>query len=75
MSVSPIAAPPSGDALATSVDIFFELPNQEGRFSPGEPVEVILPLLGEVQSLVVPRAAILRDIQGNAWVYVEFCPP
>ncbi len=70
-SVTPIAAPPSGDSLATSVDVFFELKHQEGRFAPGEPVEVILPLLGETQSLVVPRAAILRDIHGNAWVYVN----
>ena len=30
-----------------------------------------MPLRGETQSLVVPRAAILRDIHGNAWVYVN----
>lgn len=69
--VTPIAAPPSGDSLASSVDIFFELPNEAGRFSPGEPVEVILPLVGKTDSLVVPRAAILRDIHGIAWVYVK----
>jgi RND family efflux transporter MFP subunit len=71
VQVTPIAAPPSGDSLATSVDIFFELSNEAGQFSPGEPVEVILPLVGETESRVVPRAAILRDIHGIAWVYVN----
>lgn len=71
VEVQPIAAPPSGDVLASSVDIFYQLDNHDGSFSPGEPVRVILPLKGETQSLVVPRAAILRDIHGVAWVYVN----
>jgi membrane fusion protein, heavy metal efflux system len=54
-----------------TVDLFYELPNPDGRFRPGERVEVVLPLAGETQSLVVPRAAILRDIHGVAWVYTN----
>ena len=71
VSVKPIAAPPSADPLAATIDLFYELPNPDGRFRPGERVEVILPLEGETESLVVPRAAILRDIHGVAWVYVN----
>jgi multidrug efflux pump subunit AcrA (membrane-fusion protein) len=71
VSVKPFAAPPSADPLAATIDLFYELPNPNGRFRPGERVEVILPLEGETESLVVPRAAILRDIHGVAWVYVN----
>lgn len=70
-SVQPVAAPPSADALAATIDLFYELPNSDGQFRPGERVEVVLPLNGETESLVVPRAAILRDIHGVAWVYVN----
>lgn len=69
--VKPIAAPPSGDFLASSVDLFYELKNEDGLFAPNEPVQIVLPLAGETQSLVVPRAAILRDIHGIAWVYIR----
>ncbi len=71
ISVRPIAAPPSADVLASSVDVFYELDNKDGVFSPGEPVEVVMPLRGREESLVVPRAAILRDIHGIAWVYLN----
>ena len=67
----PVAAPPSASMLASSVDIFYQLQNEGGAFSPSEPVEVALPMKGEAESLVVPRAAILRDIHGIAWVYVN----
>lgn len=71
VSVDPVAAPPSADPLAATVDLFYELPNADGRFKPGERVEITLPLTGEEESLVIPRAAILRDIHGVAWVYVN----
>ncbi|NQV28948.1 MAG: efflux RND transporter periplasmic adaptor subunit [Rhodopirellula sp.] len=71
VSVKPVSAPPSADPLATTIDLFYELPNSDSRFRPRERVEVVLPLTGETESLVVPRAAILRDIHGVAWVYVN----
>lgn len=71
VSVMPVTAPPSADLLAATVDLFYELPDPDGRFTPGERVEVTLPLAGQTESLVVPRAAILRDIHGVAWVYVN----
>lgn len=71
VNVTPVAAPPSADPLAATIDLFYALPNPNGRFRPGERVEVTLPLTGETESLVVPRAAILRDIHGVAWVYAN----
>lgn len=71
IEVKPVTAPPSADPLAATVHLFYELPNSEGGFHPGERLEVILPLMGNKESLIVPRAAILRDIHGIAWVYVK----
>lgn len=65
------AAPPSADPLAATVDLFYELPNADGRFRPGERVEVHLSIADETEALAIPRAAILRDIHGLAWVYVN----
>ena len=71
IQAKPVAAPPSADPLAATVDLFYELPNSDGRFRPGERVEVHLPIAGDAESLFIPRAAILRDIHGIAWVYVN----
>ena len=66
-----VDAPPSADSLASSVDVYFLLKNPDGDFLPGQRVLVDLPMKGEQQSLVVPRASVLRDIHGIAWVYVQ----
>lgn len=71
VAVKPVAAPPSADPLAATIDLFYEVANADGRFHPGERVEVTLPVTGETESLVIPRAAVLRDIHGIAWVYVN----
>jgi membrane fusion protein, heavy metal efflux system len=65
----PVAAPPSGDPLAATVHVFYEVENHDGALRPGQRVGVTLPMRGEEQSLVVPLAALLRDIHGDAWVY------
>jgi hypothetical protein len=69
--VKPVAAPPSADPVAATIDLYYELSNADNRFRQGERVEVILPLEGQTESLVIPRAAVLRDIHGVAWVYVN----
>jgi RND family efflux transporter MFP subunit len=71
---TPVAAPPSGDPLAATVNLFYEVENKEGTLRPGQRVGVTLPLRGEDQSLVVPLAALLRDIDGNTWVYEHKAP-
>ncbi len=70
-TIVPVAAPPTADPIAASIDLYYQLDNPENRFHPGERVSVNVPLKGETESLVVPRASIVRDIHGVAWVYVK----
>lgn len=65
----PVVAPPSADPLAATVNVFYEVANPDNGLRPGERVGVTLPLRGDEESLVVPRAALLRDIYGGTWVY------
>ena len=60
---------PSANALTTTVDLYYEVENHDGKLRPGQRVGVTLPLKGEAESLVVPYAAILYDLNGGAWVY------
>lgn len=71
VSAKPIPAPPTANALSASVDLYYEVDNTKSRFRPGERVTVHVPLKGDTESLVVPRAAVLRDIYGTGWVYVQ----
>jgi len=68
-SAAAVVAPPSADAAASSVDLFFELDNADGKFQLGEKVSALLALITEEQSLVVPWASVLTDINGGTWVY------
>jgi len=65
----PIHAPPSADPVASSVDLFFELDNEDHRFRLGERVSVNLTLKAIEDSLVVPWSSVIIDIQGGTWVY------
>ncbi len=64
-----VADPPAGDPLAATVDLFFEVENKDGGLRPGQRVGVTLPLKGTKSGLAVPRASLLRDIDGGTWVY------
>ena len=65
----PVHTTPSANALTTTVDLYYEVENHDGKLRPGQRVGVTLPLKGEAESLVVPYAAILYDHNGGAWVY------
>jgi RND family efflux transporter MFP subunit len=67
----PIAAPPSGDPLNATVNIFYRAENKDSSLRTGERVGVTVPLKGEDENLTVPLAALVRDIHGNAWVYTK----
>jgi RND family efflux transporter MFP subunit len=71
VAASPITAPPTATPLSASIDLYYAVDNSKGRFRPGERVAVNVPLMGQDDSLVIPRAAVLRDIYGTAWVYVQ----
>ncbi len=68
---TPVAAPPSADATAASVDLFYEV-RATGTLRPGERVGVTLPLTGAStgeRRLAVPLTALVRDMNGGSWVY------
>lgn len=73
-SARPIQAPPSANAIAGTVDLYYAIDNRDQRWRVGQRVAVRL-ALGQVQhGLAVPAAAILRDIYGGEWVYAQTAP-
>jgi RND family efflux transporter MFP subunit len=71
---APVAAPPSADAAAATVDLYFAVANADLWLRPGQKVSVTLPLRGEARSLSIPSSAVLYDIHGGSWVYEEIAP-
>lgn len=69
-----IAAPPSADPLAVTVDLYFSLPNEARALFPGERVMVSLPLDSSEAKLVAPWSAVIHDIHGGTWVYEARAP-
>lgn len=69
-----VAAPPSADSAATTVDLFYELANNDGRLYPGQKLAVTVPLQSTAASRTVPRTAVLYDVNGGAWVYEQLGP-
>lgn len=71
----PVAAPPSANAIAGTVDLYFALDNRDRLYRIGQRVGVTLPLAGgKRDGLLVPIAAVVRDIDGGAWVYRRTAP-
>ena len=70
----PVPAPPSANAGAATVDLFYEIANPGGELRPGQSVNITLSLQSEEESLVVPWAAVLHDIHGGTWVYERTAP-
>ncbi len=71
-SARPVDAPPSANAVAGTVDLYFALDNRDRAYRVGQRVSVALPLAsGPSEGLSVPASAILRDIYGGEWVYAK----
>jgi membrane fusion protein, heavy metal efflux system len=70
----PVAAPPSANPLAATVDVFYELPNLEGKLIPGQRLGITVPLADAQESLTVPWSAVVYDIHGGTWVYEQVGP-
>lgn len=66
-----VTAPLKADPSAASIDLYYELPASGLALRPGERVLAELPLTTTQQGLVVPDAAVLYDIHGDAWVYED----
>ncbi len=70
----PVPAPPSANAAASTVDLFYELAIEGGAFRFGQKVGVSIPLRDGEESLVVPWSAVTHDINGGTWVYENTAP-
>lgn len=68
-SASPVAAPPSANAVAGTVDLYYELDNRNSKFSPSHRVGVALLQKDSAESLTIPWLAVVHDIHGGTWVY------
>lgn len=73
-SAKPVQAPPSANAAASTVDLFYELANEGGAFRFGQKVGVSIPLRDSEDSLVVPWSAVTHDVNGGTWVYENTAP-
>ncbi|UUO04560.1 efflux RND transporter periplasmic adaptor subunit [Blastopirellula sp. J2-11] len=69
--VQPIASPPTATPLAAAVDLYFQLPNPNHRFQPGQKIALHLPLTGDEIQTAIPWAAVIHDIYGGQWVYEQ----
>lgn len=73
-TAKPVTAPPSANSLAATVDVFYEMPNADGKLTPGQRLGVTIPLADAKESLTVPWAAVVWDIHGGTWVYEQVGP-
>ena len=70
----PVPAPPSANPLAATVDVFYEVPNADGKLTPGQRLGVSVPLADAADGLTVPWSAVVFDIHGGTWVYEQVGP-
>jgi cobalt-zinc-cadmium efflux system membrane fusion protein len=74
LSAKPVVAPPSANALSATVDLYYELPNPDASFFPGQRLGVTIPLADAKENLTVPWSAVVFDIYGGNWVYEQVGP-
>lgn len=67
-SAKRIRPPGTADPASATVDMYFEIANEEGTLSPGQRVTVRL-AGPPAMRLVIPAGAILFDSYGGAWAY------
>ena len=67
----PVSLPPTAMPLSAAVDIYYEIPNVNHQFRPGQKVSAHLPLVGETNVKSVPWSALIYDIYGGQWVYEQ----
>ncbi len=73
-TAKPVEASYSADPQSATSDLFYEIPNTDLSYRPGQKVSVTLSLKDTEQSLVVPYSSILYDMYGSAWIYENTGP-
>lgn len=74
VSAAPVLATPSANPLSATVDVFYEMPNSNGKLIPGTRVAVSVPLAGAKENPIVPWTAVYYDIDGGTWIYEQKSP-
>lgn len=70
-SAEPVAGPPTANALTNTVDWYYQLP-ADNTLRAGERIAVEIPTHdSQEEYLVIPFNAVLTDINGGQWVYVQ----
>lgn len=70
-----VEAPPTADPFAVTSDLYYEIANPNLQLRPGQRLSAILPLrTAGRKGLSVPLSAVLYDIHGGTWVYVNDAP-
>ncbi|WP_395743623.1 efflux RND transporter periplasmic adaptor subunit [Prosthecobacter sp.] len=70
-SAEPVTGPPTANALTNTVDWYYQLP-ADNTLRAGERVAVEISTRGnQEEHLVIPFNAVLNDINGGQWVYVQ----
>lgn len=71
----PLQAPPSANAVAGTVDLYFVLDISDRAYRIDQRVGVTLPMKGATsRGLSVPNSAIVRDVNGGEWAYAKTTP-
>ena len=73
-AAQPVAGPPTANPNAASVRYLLEIDNADRVYRAGQRVQVGVGLRESGEHLVVPWSAILQDIHGGSWVYVQTAP-
>ena len=71
LDVQPVVTPPTAMSLASTVDMYFELPNPSSKFRPGQKVGAYLKLRGDAESIAIPWSSVYHDVYGTQWVYEQ----
>jgi len=67
-----VNAPPTADPLAVTTDLYYEIANPDLHLRPGQRLSATLPVRAPArQGLSVPLSALLYDVYGGTWVYVN----
>ena len=74
LAAKPVRGPPISDADSASADLYYELPNPERFLRIGQKVGVSLVRTSQQESLAISGSAVLYDIHGGTWVYIQLEP-
>ncbi len=68
----PINAPPTADPLTSATHLYYVLKNVDSTWRPMQRISVMLNTLSKTDNkLTIPYSAVVYDIYGGSWVYMQ----